>query len=108
MNGNPEGYHLPRVYNRFAVAKTEEIQRTKGRTYVTQTFQKVDEILENDGPLTDSQIVKFTCNNTVGSKEGHIHQLNGKIAETLQTQEDLQTDILETEEIQDTTTHYDV
>jgi len=42
--------------------------------HVTQTFKKVDEILENDGSLIGSQIAKLASNlcRTVVLKEGHI------------------------------------
>ena len=43
----------------------EETQRVKGsraayRAHVTRIFNKVDQILETENPLTDTQVAKLT------------------------------------------------
>ena len=70
-------------------------------------YLKVDEILETESPLTDSQVAKLTSNlEQLAQKKDTLQQLNGQITSTIQTSEDLQTKILEAEEIQDTIIEY--
>ena len=90
----------------------EETQRAKGsraayRAHVTRIFKKVDEILETETPLTDPQVAKITSNlEQLAQKKDTLQQLNRQIASTIQTPEDLETEILEAEEIQDTIIEY--
>ena len=90
----------------------EETQRVKGsraayRAHVTRTFKKIDEILETDSPLTDTQVAKLTSNlEQLAQKKETLQQLNGQIASTIERSEDLETEILEAEEIQDTIIEY--
>ncbi|XP_065917547.1 uncharacterized protein [Dysidea avara] len=90
----------------------EETQRAKGsraayRAHVTRIFKKVDENLETETPLTDTQVAKLTSNlEQLTQKKDTLQQLNGQIASSIQTSEELETEILEAEEIQDTIIEY--
>jgi len=90
----------------------EETQRAKGsraayRAHVTRIFKKFDEIVEIETPLTDPQVAKLTGNlEQLAQKRDILQQLNRQIVSTIQTSEDLETEILEAEEIQDTIIEY--
>ncbi|XP_065902524.1 uncharacterized protein [Dysidea avara] len=90
----------------------DEIQRLKGsraayRSHVTRTLKKLDDVLEKDDPLSDPDIAKLTCHvEQLTQKKEVLQQLNTQIAAALQTSDDLQSDILESEEIQDTIMEY--
>ena len=90
----------------------DEIQRLKGsraayRSHVTRTLKKLDNVLEKDDPLSDPDIAKLTCHmEQLTQKKEVLQQLNTQIAAALQTSDDLQSDILESEEIQDTIMEY--
>jgi len=90
----------------------EETQHVKGsraayHAHVTWIFKKVDETLETTSPLTDTQVAKLTGNlDQLTQKKETLLKLNEQIASTMQTSDELEAEILEAEEIQDTIIEY--
>ena len=90
----------------------EEIQRVKGsraayRSHVTRTIKKAKEILVTEGDLADSQVAKLTSiMEQLTQKSGVLKQLNAQVLEAIQSPDDLEAEILEAEEIQDTIHEY--
>ena len=90
----------------------DETQCVKGsraayRAHVMRTLKKHDDIFSKEDPLTDSDIAKLTCHMEQSTqKKTMLEQLNSQIAEAMQSSEELQSDILESEEIQDTIMEY--
>ena len=90
----------------------DEIQSVKQshpayHSHIMRTLKKIDKILEKDNPLSDTDIAKLTSHmERLTQKKETLQQLNSQIAAALQTDTDLQTDILESEEIQDTIMEY--
>ena len=85
----------------------ERLQRVKAsrkayRSHLTRTYKKIDEILETDSPVTDFQIATLTSAlEQLNQKKTLISQLDSQIADATETPEDLETEILEAEGIQD-------
>jgi len=89
----------------------DDIQRVKGsraayRAHVTRTLKKLDDIFSKEDLLTDSDTAKLTCHmEQLTQKKTMLERLNSQIA-AMQSSEDLQSDILESEEIQYTIMEY--
>ena len=90
----------------------DNIQRLKGsragyRAHVTRTFKKADDIMNTGGTLTPSQIAKLTSiMEQLTQKRDTLKQLNTQVLEAIQSPEELETEILEAEEIQDSILEY--
>ena len=90
----------------------DNIQRLKGsragyRTHVTCTFKKADDIMKTGDPLTPPQKAKLTSiTEQLTQKKDTLKQLDTQILETIQSPEELETEILEAEEIQDSILEY--
>ena len=90
----------------------EENQRVKGsraayRSHVTRTFRKIDEIMEKEDPLPDPQVAKLTSMlEQLTQKKEVLYQLNTQVAAAIQIPSELEAEILEAEEIQDTIIEY--
>jgi len=67
-------------------------------------LRKLDELLGKGNPLSDTGIAKLTCHMEQLTQKKE--QLNPQIAAAMQFSNELQTDILESEEIQDTIMEY--
>lgn len=85
----------------------ERLQRTKAshkayRSHLMRTYKKIDNILQAKAPVTDSQIAILTSVlEQLNQKKTIITQLDSQIAEAIETPEDLETEILKAEGIQD-------
>lgn len=85
----------------------DEPQRLKAsrkayRSHLTRLFKKVDDILEKDTPITDVQAATLTSSlEQLTQKKDIFQQLHTQLTETMQTPDDLENEILEAEEIQD-------
>ena len=83
----------------------DEIQHVKGsrvacHAHVMRTLKKLDDIFSKNDPFTDSDIAKLTCHmEQLTQKKTMLEQLNSQIAAAMQSSEELQSDILESEEI---------
>ena len=89
--------------------ETQSVKQSRPayHSHIMHTLEKVDEILEKDNLLSDTDIAKLTGHmEQLTQKKETLQQLNTQIAAALQTDTDLQTDILESEEIQDTIMEY--
>ena len=90
----------------------EENQRVKGsraayRSHVMRTFRKIDEIMEKEDPLPDPQVAKLTSMlEQLTQKKEVLYQLNTQVAAAIQIPSELEAEILEAEEIQDTIIEY--
>ena len=86
----------------------DEPQRLKAsrkayRSHLTRLFKKVDEILEKETPITEVQVATLTSSlEQLTQKKDIFQQLHTQLAEAMQTADDLENEILEAEEIQDT------
>ena len=84
----------------------ERLQRAKGsrkayRSHLTRIYRKMDDILEVDAPKTDLQVSTLTSVlEQLNQKKTQISQLDAQIAESIETSEELETEILQTEEVQ--------
>ena len=85
----------------------ERLQHVKAsqkayRSHLMRTYKKIDEILETDSPVMDFQIATLTSAlEQLNQKKTLISQLDSQIADAIETPEDLETEILEAEGIQD-------
>lgn len=72
------------------------------RSSLTHTFRKIDDILQAEAPITDSQIAVLTSAlEQLNQKKTILTQLDSQIAKAIETPESLKTEILEAEGIQD-------
>ena len=84
----------------------ERLQRAKGsrkayRSHFTRIYRKIEDIFEADTPMTDSQISTLTSAlEQLNQKKTQISQLDVQIAESIENAEDLETEILQAEEVQ--------
>jgi len=86
-----------------------DIQRLKGsragyRAHVMHIFKKADDIMNTGEPLTPPEVNQY--NGAINPEERHLKQLNGQILETIESPEDLKTEIVEVEEIEDSILEY--
>lgn len=64
-------------------------------------YRKIDDIFKTEAPVTDSQVSILTSAlEQLNQKKTQISQLDAQIAESIETPEDLETEILQAEEIQ--------
>ena len=90
----------------------DNIQRLKGsragyRAHVTRTFKKADDIMNTGDPLSPPQIAKLSSiMEQLTQKRETLKQLNAQILEAIQSADELETEILEAEEIQDSILEY--
>ena len=88
------------------------MQRLKGSragfcAHVTRTFKKADDIMNTGDLPTPTQIAKLTSiMEQLTQKKDTLNQLNAQVQETIKSPEELETEILEAEEIQDSIIEY--
>ena len=74
---------------------------------MTCTFKKADDIMNTGDLTTPTQIAKLTSiMEQLTQKKDTLKQLDAQVKETLQSPEELETEILEAEEIQDSIIEY--
>ena len=90
----------------------DTVQRLKGSragfcAHVTRTFKKADDIMNTGDLPTPTQIAKLTSiMEQLTQKKDTLNQLNAQVQETIKSPEELETEILEAEEIQDSIIEY--
>ena len=84
----------------------ERLQRAKGsrkayRSHLTRIYKKIDDIFGTEAPVTDLQLSTLTSAlEQLNQKKTQISQLDAQIVESIETSEDLETEILQAEEVQ--------